>query len=231
MWYLWCHGMGKQMTGTPMKRDEFLDYTKTEFERNVRDHEMSIILDNGAFRHVVFRHVLNGRMLSDYHFNITTWPGYLCISGDMGTYVFSRMRDMFEFFRNERNEINPDYWGSKVQSQDKNAPVKEFSWDKLRETVEYNLETISESDWLERVDGNIVDLTAHIFQFVDMCENHYSPQETVGKIMDFEYMGVHPFREFYEYNFERHTYQFLWCCHAIVWGIGKYYGGDMVSTG
>ena len=32
---------------------------------------------------------------ADGTFDIVTWPGYLCYSGDMGCFVFTRLPDMF----------------------------------------------------------------------------------------------------------------------------------------
>lgn len=50
---------------------------------------------------------------------------YLCYTGDMGTYVFQRLTDMFEFFRTDREykkrnggklAVNLSYWGEKLQA-------------------------------------------------------------------------------------------------------------------
>ena len=83
---------------------------KDRFEACIKDHKIYIQNDNGNFRHI---HCSKGD--SVYHFNITTWPGYLCISGDMGCFVFRRELDMFGFFRNKSNGINPYYWSEKLQ--------------------------------------------------------------------------------------------------------------------
>lgn len=53
--------------------------------------------EDGIYRHIRFRQP--GTMCM--HFDLITWPGYLCYTGDMGTYVFTRLADMFEFFRTD----------------------------------------------------------------------------------------------------------------------------------
>ena len=68
------------------------------FLRDVAEHEMIVVRDDGVHRHIRFKKPGTSCM----HFDLITWPGYLCYTGDMGTYVFSRLTDMFEFFRTDR---------------------------------------------------------------------------------------------------------------------------------
>jgi hypothetical protein len=47
-------------------------------------------------------------------FDVVTWPGHLSISGDMGCFVFTRVDDMFTFFRGHEDAPNLGYsakWG------------------------------------------------------------------------------------------------------------------------
>ena len=92
---------------------------QSRFLRDVRDHKMIIELDQGVHRSIRF-----GRPGSSaYHFRLNTWPGHLAISGDMGSYVFSRTADMFEFFRDSAmtGRINPGYWHEKADAVDRNG--------------------------------------------------------------------------------------------------------------
>jgi len=73
-------------------------YSEESFLRDVAEHAMLLIRDDGVSRHVRFAQPGTGCM----HFDLITWPGYLCYTGDMGTYVFQRLTDMFEFFRTDR---------------------------------------------------------------------------------------------------------------------------------
>ncbi|WP_026300935.1 hypothetical protein, partial [Thioalkalivibrio sp. ALE23] len=75
---------------------------KQQHENLVKDvikrlaaHQITIEKDEGEYRSIRFsapNTVINS-------FTLTTWPGYIAISGDLGTYVFCRLPDMFEFFR------------------------------------------------------------------------------------------------------------------------------------
>ncbi len=82
------------------------------------DHKMTIEHDDGVFRSLVFARPGT----SIYKFRICTWPGHLAITGDLNSYVFSRLYDMFEFFSHDndpasmRLEINADYWAEKLDA-------------------------------------------------------------------------------------------------------------------
>ena len=52
---------------------------------------MIVLRDDGVYRHIRFKKPGTGCM----HFDLVTWPGYLCYSGDMGCYVFCRLNARF----------------------------------------------------------------------------------------------------------------------------------------
>jgi hypothetical protein len=56
--------------------------TKETFLRDVKDHQMTILKDDGVFRCIEFR---NPADRGTYFFYLTTFPGRLVISGDCGT--------------------------------------------------------------------------------------------------------------------------------------------------
>src|ERR1051326_8204576 len=72
--------------------------SEREFLRNVKAHEMTVLRDEGVDRHLRFK----APNTSNQYFDLITWRGSLCFTGDMGTFVFSRIPDMFEFFRDEQ---------------------------------------------------------------------------------------------------------------------------------
>ena len=63
---------------------ESIHPTEQEFLNDVRGHAMTILRDDGVHRHLRFKKPGSGT----YWFDLITWPGTLCIDGDMGTYVF-----------------------------------------------------------------------------------------------------------------------------------------------
>src|ERR1700722_10858892 len=86
--------------------------TEAQFLKDVANHKMTVLLDSGIYRHVEFKKP--GRC--DMWFDLITWPGCLTVRGDMGTWTFARVEDMFKFFRSNPNklEINADYWSEKL---------------------------------------------------------------------------------------------------------------------
>ena len=82
---------------------------REHFESATAEHTVTILRDDGLYRHL--RCQKPGTWI--YGFDIVTWPGYLAFVGDVGDFVFSRTRDMFEFFRGQ--SPNPDYWGEKLR--------------------------------------------------------------------------------------------------------------------
>jgi hypothetical protein len=78
---------------------------------------MKVHRDDGIYRHLKFSR--NGS--NSYRFDLVTWPGYLSVTGDMGTWTFGRIADMFDFhgqpFRAARKFlINPGYWSEKFEA-------------------------------------------------------------------------------------------------------------------
>ncbi len=92
----------------PKPRNQQADI-ETRFKKDVSEHQMNVIKNEGVYRHLTFQKPGT----SVYYFEIITTPGLLTINGDMGTYVFSRLHDMFEFF-GDKQGINPSYWGEKL---------------------------------------------------------------------------------------------------------------------
>lgn len=113
--------------------------SRARFLENTVDHEMSIIRDDGLYRHLRFmRSEEAGKdgWRSAYFYDLITWPGYLAIVGDAGDYLFSRIRDMFEFFELDRGGINPDYWAEKLRGPGRHDEAsRNFSPDKFRACV------------------------------------------------------------------------------------------------
>jgi len=112
------------------------------FLDDVASHKMEVVRNDGVNRHLRFKRPNT----TNYHFDILTWPGHLVVTGDCGTYVFSRVQDMFGFFRmdgrdfNHRKDvalnINPGYWAEKVLSESRfGNGVEEYSEEKFKARV------------------------------------------------------------------------------------------------
>jgi hypothetical protein len=184
--------------------------TEADFLKDVSTHKMTVLLDNGLHRYIKFTKPDKSYYL---HFTLTTWPGYLCISGDMGCFVFSRLPDMFEFFRTDR-DINPQYWAEKVQAQNCHGNgIEEYDEEVFHERVkevfeqhEFASEEEKQECWKE------------ITYSVLRAENEY---EAHDQARQFE-CNDFTFSDFWEHKLRSYTYHYLWCCYAIKWGIKQY---------
>ena len=138
------------------------------FLTNVNEHELTINLDNGLYRDLTIKK----EDTVSYHYNITTRPGYLMISGDMGTYVFSRIPDMFKFFRNDVYEINAGYWAEKLVADSEYVKSEVFSPKRVEEYLNQIMEDYIEDNWDEDV-GEERELIESLITQANMCEDDF----------------------------------------------------------
>jgi hypothetical protein len=109
----------------PHTHEEYLPYKHIGPLRIIptRPHEMTILHDDGLYRHLRFK----SPDRSTYWFDLITWPGCLTVRGDFGNgYTFACATDMFGFFRgNSHNgSINPDYWAGKLDGGGSDVATK-----------------------------------------------------------------------------------------------------------
>ena len=189
------------MDGTNLTKEQFLEH--------VKDHDIKIIREDGLYRHIELR---NKNGCSNQYFQIVTWPGYLAYTGDMGCFVFSRIDDMFAFFRVK--DINPGYWAEKVEAENIHGGIREFSVDEFRDAV-LN-ETRSRLDLDE--DAEIPEeIMYEIKPLLDSGDEY----ECVSAMRDFDSELI-DFPDFWENILTRGTYHYIWACYAILWAIQKY---------
>ncbi|WP_157875716.1 MULTISPECIES: hypothetical protein [unclassified Streptomyces] len=130
----------------------------TRFAADTTKHTMTIVHDDGVYRHLVFRDPRHPY----YWFELITTPGQLVFSGDGDSFVFRRLTDMFQFFRTGLNRdgsvgINPVYWSEKLASNRDAArtySVKLFDEEIVREleAVEGDYPGVGEA-WIEHVES------------------------------------------------------------------------------
>lgn len=198
------------------------EITKGTFLQEVATHQMQIIRDDGVNRHVRFKSP--GTIAAQ--FDLITWPGHLCYTGDMGTYVFSRIKDMFEFFRADKRHgdglhINRGYWSEKVLAADRHGKITEFSGDQFVTRLREALEECIAANRDEWDDDYPAELRARfddeVAAYADDGE-HAARQAAEGFEVDDEQV----FTDLWEYDFHRFTDHFTWCCLALAWGIKQY---------
>lgn len=182
------------------------------FKNSVIEHEMIVRQSDGLHRHLTFK---SPRTYNN-HFHITTWPGYLAISGDIGCYVFARLPDMFNFFRGER--INPSYWAEKVQSFDRPGGLEEFSEEAFRAAIKSDFDQWSFDDDDQKAKA------WEALQESELSEDRAPEtlEDAVRAAMDYECpITKNGFGDFWDHNLRDYTFRFLWCCHAVRWAVAE----------
>ncbi len=193
--------------------------TKESFLKDVENHELTILKDDGLYRHLRFRNPKTSNM----YFEIITYPGGLLYRGDMGSYVFERIEDMLMFFRDDKKElrINSGYWSEKVQAESIfGEGIKKFDPKKVRENVHGHYKEYFEDDpdspeakeVLEAIEDQI------------FCSED-SSWSWVSNVNNFSIYGIDTkfnLGGFWESSTDSYTYYFIWCCYAIAWAVIQY---------
>lgn len=208
-----------------------MSLTRDTFLSDIKSHKMSILRDDGIYRHIKFAKP-DTNWLS---FELVTWENHLAYGGDMGYYIFTRLPDMFNFFRSDSKRINPSYWAEKVVCVDGNrhiSTMREFDEDGFNRRVieymikwfRYNKDTTTKDDRR----GIWEDVIWEIIREDDptrkkIAVNDFSRELDSEKWFEFV--------DFFEGYSDKYTDNFIWACFAIVWGIEQYdlvkqLGGD-----
>lgn len=207
--------------------------TAERFLKDVAGHQMTIAHEDGIYRHLRFKAEKNAWNM---WFDLVTWPGFLTICGDMGTWTFARVEDMFAFFRSEREglNINASYWAEKLQHGTHGGRDGAKVWDddlfraRVLERLENRDLTDEQKAFVkERVEEEVFGESGEHFLLHAIYE--------FSCCLDPECVGLRFCR-----NSERHrrnqfqfgsselpsgkdyAYHFIWCLYAIVWGIQQY---------
>lgn len=192
-----------------MLRTETRNQVSMQFLQDVALHTMRIHLDQGHYRHLRFKNPARG----NYWFDLIAWPGHLAITGDMGTFVFSREYDMLAFF-NEPH-VSPDYWAQKlVSSQD---AAQQYSREIFWTLVNERLEELKE----DRTYEDIVQSVMRESQYGWNLDDENDAQKMLEYVDSTFSEPV--FQNAREWDLREYTYQYLWACHAIRWGAKKYF--------
>lgn len=218
--------------------------TVQRFESDIAEHQMTIIREDGVYRHIRFGQP-GTRCMS---FELITWPGNLCYTGDMGTYVFERTTDMFEFFRRPehcRYSVDMRYWAEKVTAGDKSSSdngILEFSADKAKKqaweaVAQYIEQDLTPDEDAEQEEKDLCmracnDLRAEVRELLDSTDDNgvrfYDALNdfsfTQGYSEAWKELGLEPFEfsDVWEWDMRDYTHRFEWCCYALSWAMQTY---------
>jgi hypothetical protein len=201
--------------------------TSEQFLKDVAKHGLQVKVDNGLYKHLTFSN--NGSMVG--RFDLVTWPGYLTICGDYGTFVFSRIPDMFEFFRTDRRRgsgmrsiINPGYWAEKCQAHDR-CGIQEFHEEYFKERILEALKEFLKEYRCETTQTERNQLWKALNVEVLLEEDEHAARQAAwnfrhpvnSRVGDFSLQDV-----LCDSSFTTYTFHYLWCCYAIAWGVWQY---------
>jgi hypothetical protein len=206
-------------------------FTEADFLQQVAKHQMQIVHEAGELRHIQFKEPGTQNL----HFNITTVPGYLMITGDMGAWTFTRLRDMFELFRAPERygpglHINLSYWAEKLTACDcgghfPSKGAKEFDENKfaailrrqgkelLREAKADGHDKGVRADMLEELRGLLSDIDR---------DNEHAAYRLADEWSYRAGQDTYRFSDLWDHDFKSYRHSFIWACYAIAWGIQQY---------
>lgn len=192
------------------------------FHSDIAKHAVSVLRDDGLYRHL--RCSSGGYA---YSFDVITWPGYLCYAGDMGCFVFTRLPDMFEFFRGRRTAlIDRGYLAEKAVAADKHDGLRQYSENRFQSAVKDDVDSFVEANQLSEADA------AQLWQSVEdmVLLSGDNVQDAIAAASGFRWApndlgdtrGQEVFPDFWEHELEDYTSRFVWCCYAVPWAIEQY---------
>ncbi|MCS3433673.1 hypothetical protein [Klebsiella sp. BIGb0407] len=221
-----------------MKRRQF--NTDTRFLLDTANHRLEIIRDDGLYRHLRMKEPDT----SCYYYDVVTWPGYLTVTGDMGTWTFSRIADMFRFFGGWEGGINTCYWSEKLEAgagcSARNLLAQDYDHDafckSLKESLSEYLED-SEGDESEDDDWDDDDDTpdsdkAIVREIVrDLCRAEFSNDwEAYQAVYNADWPERFSAWDLCDgLTFKTYTSHFRWILFAITWAISKYHNTKLVD--
>lgn len=211
------------------------------FAADTRAHAMTVLHDDGLYRHLRFR-----SEQSLVRFDLITWPGSLTIQGGHGTYTFSRETDMFGFFAHS-NGVNVDYWAEKLPGGRDSVKVfaehgivrrlveayREYRTWLPRREADYERDLAAyeaaprEQRWPFDRNGPrpatkpkmVAELRKQVRDAYEDGELNY--EDGVRRLLsDWESADI--VSGSYEWDLREYDYHFVWSCHAIRWGISQY---------
>lgn len=214
--------------------------TSSRFLLDTAFHRLEIIRDDGLYRHLRMQQPGT----SCYYYDVITWPGYLTVTGDMGTWTFSRIADMFNFFGAWEGGINTSYWSEKLEAgagcSARELLAKEYDHDafcrSLKESLSDYLED-SEEDEEDDEDWDDDDETpdsdkARVREIVrELCSAGFSNDyEAYNAVYEADWPEIFDRWDICDgLTFKTYTSHFRWILFAITWAIAKYHNTKLVD--
>lgn len=178
---------------------------KERIDRDLAEHQITVLHADGLYRH------WRCQKLNEWNlwFDIVTWPGSLCIEGDMGTYIFSRTKDMVSFMRSSC--MSYDYAAEKCKAHD--GRLREFREERfemlLTEAEACDDDTLTRQEQYEFVQKRKEKTQEIRNRYRERSEDPSEARWAMYESGLWDGSDMPSCEDF--------TYHFLWCLHAIKW--------------
>ncbi|MET7975822.1 hypothetical protein ABZW44_22805 [Streptomyces mirabilis] len=208
------------------------DYPESaaRFARDAAGHEMTVLHDDGLYRHLKFMTPGHGSIGA---FQLITWPYNLVVkTGWTFHFDIDATEDMFDLFRRTAltGQINPGYWSEKVRAG--RDEVEGYSDELLKKEIEDSVQ-----QWVRESKGSPSERRSFERQLRAAVHGHFFDDsadynveyesEAYRALHDFSFApaGALPgdmpwhFADFYEWRMKDYTPGYLHSCFAIRHGI------------
>ncbi len=179
---------------------------KERIVNDLKEHTVTVRHADGLYRHWRCQKPETWNM----GFDIITWPGSLCYTGDMGDCLFQRTPDMVSFMRGSC--MSYSYAAEKCVAHD--GRLKEFREERFEEILAERLKESEDGTFRVMRRGKIENES--VADAIEEIRREYSEYSTPHDAM----------RAMHESGLwdgcdlpscEDYTFHFLWCLHAIKW--------------
>jgi hypothetical protein len=182
---------------------------KERIVRDLAEHTITCLHSEGMYRHWRCQKPGSWNM----GFDIITWPGSLCYTGDMGDYLFKRTEDMVTFM----SRACRDYQYSAEKCVANDGRLKEWREERFREVLAERCKESEEFTVIrqgKRETENVFEKTREI---MDEYENYQSQHDAEKAMYESGLWDGGDMPSCMEY-----TFHFIWCLHAIKWFCEKH---------
>lgn len=197
----------------------------TRFARDTANHVMTVLFEQGLYRHLRFE----SSDRSGYRFDLHTSPNRLMFHGEVGTYVFSVWPtvDLFSAFRESSMGDRPNigYWNEKLIAW--SEPAIQFSKESFDKKV---------AKELGKAEGFFPGVSAAWKSFTEAEYNTEYEEVAREALAAFEYLPegqwgeAWRFRYTAEWKLDDWDWRYLWACHAALHGISRFDAAKAVAA-
>jgi len=179
--------------------------------RNMVNHVITMKRSDSLYRH--YRCQTPGTWC--FGFDIVTWPGSLCFTGDLGEYVFQREPDMIQFMGIVCGKDPIDYHYAAEKCRASRDGLTEFSEQKFRSRVRERL----------RERPRDKDAKAKARVILDEFEEYNDPHGAVRAMYE---SGLWDGSDLP--SVQTYTFGFVLCVNAIRWFCERLSAGNVVEA-